>query len=155
MKRLLIFLILILGAESVAFQPVSLQEYRDQPISVTIDGEVEHPGTYKLERYSTVDELLEQAGLTDEADCSAVNAEITLKDHDTLTIPPKQPEKKISINTAPLQELCCLPGIGETTAMKIISYRETNGLFSELTDLLRVPGIGPKKFEQLKDRICL
>ena len=155
MKRLLIFLILILGAESVAFQPVSLQEYRDRPISVTIDGEVRNPGTYELDRFTTIDELLDQAGLTDEADCSAVNAETILKDHDTLTIPPKQTEKKISINTASLEELCSLPGVGETTAVKIISYREENGLFSELTDLLRVPGIGEKKFEQMRDRICL
>ena len=155
MKRLLIFLLALLAVHSIAFQPVSLKEYRERPITVTIDGEVEKPGTYEMERFSTIDELLEKAGLTEDADCSSVNTETKLKDHDTLTIPQKQEAKKISINTASLEELCCLPGIGEATAMRIIRYREENGLFAQLTDLMRVSGIGEKKYEKLKDCICL
>ena len=155
MKRLLIFLLFLVGVHSIAITPISLQEYRDRPITVTIDGEVEHPGTYSLERYSTVQDLLEDAGLTEQADTSVLNEMITLRDHDTLTVPGKTEEKKISINTATAQELCTLPGIGAATAERIVKFREENGLFAQLTDLMLVSGIGEKKYEQLKDWICL
>ena len=60
---------------------------------------------------------------------------------------------KININTATKQQLMLLSGIGETTAQKIIDYRTENGNFTAIEDLMKVNGIGEKKFEQIKDRI--
>lgn len=58
--------------------------------------------------------------------------------------------QKININTADLEELCRLPGIGEKTAQKIIRLRSRLGSFSSVNQLLSVQGIGEKKLEQIK-----
>ncbi len=63
--------------------------------------------------------------------------------------------QKININTATLEELKTLPGVGEKLALAIIEYRTQNGPFQQLDDLLKVPGIGDKKLEQLKDYIVV
>ena len=57
---------------------------------------------------------------------------------------------KININTADIQQLTLLPGIGETIAERIVAYRSENGGFTTIEDLMKVSGIGEKKFEQMK-----
>ena len=66
-----------------------------------------------------------------------------------------QAGKKININTASLAELQDLPRIGPMIAQRIIDFREENGKFNRITDLLKVKGIGEKMFEQLKERITV
>lgn len=61
----------------------------------------------------------------------------------------------VNINTATIEELDTLPGVGEATANKIINYREENGGFKNIEDIKNVKGIGDKKFEDLKDNICV
>ena len=80
-----------------------------------------------------------------------------IRDHDVLNIPGKSDTviSKVSINTASLEQLCVLPGIGESTAQKIIDYRETNGLFRSIDELTNVKGIGPVKLEKIRDLIIL
>ena len=63
--------------------------------------------------------------------------------------------KLININTASVQELTSLPGIGETKANNIVSYRNENGYFKTIEDLKNVSGIGDATFEQLKDYITV
>ena len=60
---------------------------------------------------------------------------------------------KININTASASELTLLSGIGEGRAADIIKYREENGDFSRIEDIMKVSGIGEKTFEEIKDRI--
>lgn len=62
---------------------------------------------------------------------------------------------KININTADLIELQEIPGVGEATAQKIISYREENGKFKNIEDIKNVKGIGDSKYEDMKENICI
>ena len=62
---------------------------------------------------------------------------------------------KVNINTATSEQLCTLSGIGESTAAKIIAYRQQNGSFSSVEDLKNVSGIGDKKFAAIKDSITV
>ena len=66
--------------------------------------------------------------------------------------PDEQPvsDGRIDINSASLQQLQLLPGIGETLAQRILDYREEHGSFSSVDDLLNVSGIGEKKLEQIR-----
>jgi competence protein ComEA len=61
----------------------------------------------------------------------------------------------VNINTASIAELDTLPGIGPTTAQKIIDYREQNGPFVSIEDIVNVSGIGPASYERLKDLITV
>lgn len=67
----------------------------------------------------------------------------------------KQQEQdgRIDINTATLQQLQLLPGIGETLAQRVIDYREEHGRFQSVDDLMNVSGIGEKKLEQMRQYI--
>lgn len=62
---------------------------------------------------------------------------------------------KININTASGAELTLLSGIGEGRAADIIKYREENGNFSQIEDIMKVSGIGEKTFEEIKDGITV
>ncbi|NOX16857.1 MAG: helix-hairpin-helix domain-containing protein [Chlorobi bacterium] len=62
----------------------------------------------------------------------------------------KPKEKSINLNTADLSAFEALPGIGEKTAQRIINYRSTHGNFSSIEDIMKVKGIGKKKFERIK-----
>ena len=66
-----------------------------------------------------------------------------------------QPEKKININSASSEELQTLPRIGPQVAKRIIDFREKNGKFKRIEELMKVRGIGEKTFAGLKDRITI
>ena len=79
-----------------------------------------------------------------------IKKEIVLQDDDN------EKNKKtgaIDINAATIDELTKIPGIGESTAKKIIDYRETNGGFITKSEIMNVSGIGQKKYESIKDYI--
>ncbi len=61
----------------------------------------------------------------------------------------------ININTASLDQLDLLPGIGPATAQKILDYRQANGPFSDIEEIQQVSGIGPAKYEQMRDLIIV
>ena len=63
--------------------------------------------------------------------------------------------EKVNINTADMEQLMKIPGVGEGTAKKIIDYRNSNGQFKTLDQLKSIQGIGEKKYEKMKDMITM
>lgn len=133
----------------------SLGDFQNDSITVYVQGEVVEEKKLILDKYSTIEDALGFIELTDEADISGFNLLMCLKDQDVLSIPKKTTVTKISINTATVEELMNIPGIGKVKAEKIIAYREINGLFQTIEDIMKIDGIKEKSFEKLKDFICL
>lgn len=145
-------------------------------IWVYVVGEVKQPGVYALSSGAMVSEAIEAAGgFTEQGDTEAINLVAILGENTMIKIPAKgeriadstwlisgstsdqtaQSAGKININTASQEELCTLSGIGENTAKKIISYRESKGPFQTIEDIMNVPGIKESKFEAIKEDICV
>lgn len=140
---------------------------------VHVDGAVVSPGVYDL----TGDDLrLEDAveaagGLSDDADTTSLNLAAPLEDGVKVHVPAQGEAASsetsagsagetpsstlVNINTATAEELTALPGVGEATAANIIADREQNGPFTSIEDLMRVSGIGEKKFEKMRELICV
>lgn len=155
------------------------QEPNKETIVVHVSGAVNKEGIVKLEANSRVADAIENAGgLKPDANMKEVNLASKLEDGMKIYIPSnteqevqennnntssimqnsmtnKKQTSKININTASQEELDSLPGIGESTALKIIKYRKENGKFSKIEDLKNVSGIGEAKFNQLKDLITV
>ena len=139
-------------------------------ISVYVSGQVENISVVELEdngNLHLVDAVNKAGGLTDLADADAVNLAEKLTDGQHIHIPTKEillQEKNFSgtssgdlvnINTADVEQLATLKGIGPAMAQRIIDYREQNGKFKTLDELKNVRGIGQKKFDALKDKITI
>lgn len=108
--------------------------------------------------------------MADDASGDALNLARILNDGEQVIVPTAEermqelqaaadggarPAGKVNINTATAEQLDTLPGIGESTAQKIIADREANGPFSSPEDLKRVSGIGDKKYAELADLITV
>ena len=63
--------------------------------------------------------------------------------------------EKVNLNTATVEQLMTLPGIGPSMAKKIIEHRTKNGKFTKIEEILNVKGIGEKKFQKMKDRLVV
>lgn len=135
---------------------VDLSQYQSEEIKVEIKGAITSPDVYVLPYDSKVEDLIKAAdGLCENGDDSSINLNQTLIEGDVIVIPEKQKENvKISLNSASLEELMSLPGIGETMAQRIIDYRKEQ-TFQRLEDIMNVKGIKEKLFAKIKDYICL
>ena len=146
------------------------------PILVNIVGAVPRPGLYEFPEGARVHDAVDAAGgLLAEADPAALNLAAPLEDGQQLNIPFLGGETVVTdegntdlgdggnapagdlldINTATVEEMDALPGIGPTTAQKIIEYRTQNGPFQRIEDLMNVSGVGPATFDGLKDLITV
>ena len=119
-------------------------------VYVYVTGAVANPGVYSLDEGLRVCDAVEAAGgLTEDADASTVNLAQGSAGGAAAA------SSLVNINTADASALETLSGVGSATAQAIISDREQNGPFSTIEDLMRVDGIGEKKFAKLKDSICV
>ena len=139
-------------------------------IFVDIKGAVKNPGVYQMKVGDRVKDALEAAGgLTEEADSQKVNLAKRLEDQMVIVVTKvgeeaeeipagatskeATKEGKVNINTATVEELKTLKGVGEKKAEAIIEYRKKNGSFQTKEDLMKVRGIGKKLFESFQERI--
>jgi len=107
-------------------------------------------------KYTECDDLLEENYTTTTAKpivTTGTTSTCKIAETTTKTTTTKILNEKININTATLEELIKLNGLGESKANKIIEYRNNNGLFEKIEDLLKVDGIGNKTFENIKNYI--
>lgn len=145
-------------------------EQKAGTLYVHVSGCVVNPGLYELEEGSRLASAIEAAGgFTEDAACDSVNLARRLEDGEMVVVSPMSVGNSVdegvsvtntanalvNINTATAEELEQLPGIGPTTAQKIVSDRLANGSFKSLEDLKRVAGIGDKKFETISALICV
>ena len=158
MKRHSVILFLLFSAILfVNLTPVVLSNPTEDKISVTVRGAVTNEKRVELSMYATIKDVLDLITLSDDADISSLNPNTILKDADVVTIPhiSTTSSNKVSINTATASDLTELSGIGPALASRIVEYRETNGLFQTIEDLMNVKGIGQAKFDSLKESITL
>ncbi len=145
-------------------------------IKVYVAGEVNIPGVLELEEGARIEDAIQGAGgVKVEADLKNINLAYEISDGEKIYIPNTAEAEseesgnysdvssgnnsnsngKININKATATELTSVPGIGASTAQKIITYREENGKFQAIEDVKKVSGIGDSKFESMKEYISV
>ena len=144
------------------------EDKHDEKIFVDVKGAVKHPGVFETTKDKRVKDLIEEAGgLLEDADTSTLNLSQKVKDQMVIYVLKHGEKLKqisdggtssssgdvININTANLEQLMKISGVGKTKAEAIISYREKNGDFKKKEDITKVRGIGKATFEKIKDKI--
>lgn len=138
------------------------------PITVYVTGAVSQPETtITIPAGSRVQDALDTVGgVTENADLERVNLAQILHDGDQIHVPELNESAEtvlptpsggiiiVHINTATLEELMTLPGVGGALAQRIIDYRTTNGAFADLAALDNVSGIGPSMLENIKEMVA-
>ncbi|MBD8069219.1 helix-hairpin-helix domain-containing protein [Bacillus sp. PS06] len=140
------------------------------PIMVDVKGEVLQPGVYEFDTGERIQDAIRQAGgFTEDADVLTVNLAAILIDEMVIYVPKigevrevvvdmkssQGGDDKISINTATVEELQQLTGIGPAKAAAIKKYKDENGPLKNVEELLNVAGIGEKTLEKLRDEITI
>jgi competence protein ComEA len=149
--------------------PIVLSTPRANPgIHVSIQGSVASPGVYVLTPGSILNDALSAAGgLLPEADPQRLNLAANLQEGQEIRVPAKvtpvpasaasAPEtaspSKINLNTATLDQLDSLPGIGPSLAQRIIEYRTNSGPFQSVDDLLKIKGIGQSLVDKIRELV--
>jgi competence protein ComEA len=145
----------------------------EAPLTIHVAGQVNQPGVYRVPGGSRVQDAIQQAGgFTAQADPQSVNlAALVVDGTKIIILPLPRPTdiaaqisstppalsiyKPLDVNTASVDMLDALPGIGPTKAQEIVTYRETHGAFTSLEDLLNIPGIGPAILDQIKPYLTI
>lgn len=139
------------------YQPVSLDLVSPTTKTCEIKGEVKNPGVYTIKWEGTIQDLIGQAGgLLDTADTSTISLVKEINDKEVVVIPKIEETtiQKISLNSATLEQLDELPGIGPSIAQRIIEYRQTKA-FSSIEEVMEVKGIGESIYAKIKDYLAL
>jgi competence protein ComEA len=135
---------------------------------VHVVGAVRRPGLYRLSDGSRVADALRRAGgPTGKAQLELVNLAARVADGEQVVVPrrgasvvgggsatPSVHSGPVHLNTATLEQLDSLPGVGPVTAQKILDYRQDHGAFSSVDELDAIPGIGPARLGQLRDLVA-
>lgn len=162
-----IILLIILGIYWTSNKEIPLEENEREEVLpsstiqyvIYIKGEVKNPGLYLIDKDKRINDAICLAGgLTENASLKDINLAAKITDGMMLIIPSEIVEefqKKISINTATIEQLQKLPRIGPAIAERIIEYREKNGNFKNIEEIMNVKGISAAIYEQIKDDICL
>ena len=143
---------------------------QNQPrqMMVFIKGAVQNPGVYEVPAGTRFQEAIARSQPSTEADLMSLPLADFVRDGQTIIVPVKAEERsmcvqnlsarggpgKVNLNRADQSDLESLPGIGPSLAARILDYRQKHP-FSSIEELMEIPGVGTKKFEELKDRIII
>ncbi len=162
------------GGPSVEGEEAVAEEART--VVVHVGGAVADPGVRELAEGSRVQDAVDASGgFAEGAAPDALNLARVLTDGEQVVVPTLEEAAgaqgadaagagassgsavggRVNINRASAAELDTLPGVGPSTAEKIVADREANGPFATTEDLKRVSGIGDKKYEELADLVCV
>lgn len=140
-------------------------------VTVDVAGAVKHPGVYRLSSSQRIEDALKRAGgPTRRADLSQINRAAKLEDGRQILVParpsksapaaaatgataPAAPAQPLNLNTATLEQLDTLDGVGPTMAQKILDYRAAHGGFGSVDELDQIPGIGEKRLAALRESV--
>lgn len=143
----------------------SVTEVVEETVFVYVCGQVNKPGIVELRKGARIYEAIVGAGgITENGNPDAINQAKPVEDGQMIYVPmigeeyttegmEGQGDGLVNINTAGVSELTTLPGIGESRANDIISYRDSNGGFKSIEDIMNVPGIKEAAFSRIKDYI--
>ena len=160
------------GAQARSGAPVLARVERAAAprIVVHVVGAVRRPGLYRLHDGARIADAVRRAGgATRRADLQLINLAAPASDGAQVAVPRRSapgapgpssggsaqagPAGPVHLNTATLEQLDALPGVGPVTAQKILDYREKHGAFSSVDELDAIPGIGPARLEQLRELV--
>ena len=146
--------------------PVRARPAAPKLLVVDVAGAVRHAGLYRLRSGSRIDDAIAAAGgPTAKAQLDSVNLAAPVADGEQIVVPGRgvagtapasspaagsSPSAPLDLNSATLEQLESLPGVGPVTAQKILDYRQAHGAFHSVAELEGVPGIGPAHMAQLK-----
>jgi len=148
-------------SEQLVIDPTqSLDPQTPTTVVVDVGGRVKHPGVYILPSGSrAIDALKAAGGALPGTNLATVNQAQQLEDGEQLLVGTDSntsqtssgsPTGKVNLNTATVQELDSLPGIGPVLAGRIVAWRKTNGRYKSVEDLRQVSGVGDAKFADLR-----
>jgi competence protein ComEA len=139
---------------------------RPRVVVVDVAGAVRRPGVYRLPSGARIAEAIARAGgMNRHAAIASVNLAAPLADGEQVLVPSLGPggagapsatsgsgptSSPVDLNSATVEQLDALPGIGPVTAQKIVDYRTEHGPFASVDDLDAIPGIGPARIENLR-----
>ncbi len=141
-------------------------------VLVHVAGAVRRPGLYRLPADSRIDDAIRAAGgPKPRAALALVNLAAPVADGQQVLVPGQQrsgsssaqgsvggvtaPPTQVHLNSATLEDLDGLPGVGPVTAQRILDYRAQHGAFASIDELDAVPGIGPTRLDQLRELLTL
>lgn len=156
------------GSGSISLEAESAPERK---LVVHVVGAVARPGLYRLRDGSRVDDAIRRAGgATPKAGLQLLNLAAPVADGQQVVVPIRAaaggpaaggagsasaPAGRIHLNSATVEDLDALPGVGPVTAQRIFDYRTKKGAFASIDELDAVPGIGPARLEQLRELVDL
>lgn len=151
---------IIESQSSMDFTELTSSPNMTNSICVYVCGAVNNPGVYNLSDNSRlVDAINLAGGATEEAALDEINLANLLYDGEKIYVPDKNQKfadsNLVNINSASLNVLMTLPGIGESRASSIIEFRENVGGFAKIEDIMKVSGIKESAFAKIKDLICV
>jgi competence protein ComEA len=135
-------------------------------VVVHVSGQVMRPSVYRVPEGTRVYEVVRMAGLRPGADANRLNLADVVHDREKIVVPGRDTAEttsdaplrisagRVNINSASIEELVSLCGIGPVYAKRIVEYR-TKYRFKRIEDIVKVNGIGQRTFEAIKDDICV